>query len=301
MGKKKKGFVNQQYSVSKQGRNIKEGTAKTRTVSWFSGTFFSISLLISVSLVAFTIFFFFSPVEGTSMRATLNAFSDDQGNNLNTDAVIVNRYKKPDYGDIIIVKYYVLDGEYTDKQGNYKLFVKRLIAKGGDTIYLEKKEASQDPLINPFGLAYKYVIERNGKEIDEWYLDCYWGRMLKCAYYDALYNYLQEPIHEGLFKNRPPSFSYFDSRGDCFIKWIEQRERYEIVLPKDYVFFMGDNRGGSGSAYDTQIMSWDCTSFGPQPQANIVGTVTDKAIDKTASQYVWYKVKQFFTFSWLKA
>ena len=46
MGRKKKDFVSQEYSESKGGKNLKEGTKKSRALTIFTTVFFSFAALI---------------------------------------------------------------------------------------------------------------------------------------------------------------------------------------------------------------------------------------------------------------
>ena len=303
----KKGFVNQEYSVAQKGENLKDGTQQTRSAAWVSGSFFSISLIISVSLIAFTIVFFFSPVFGSSMMTTLNAncenynlYGYSKPGDFSEDSVIVNRFKAPELGDIIVVKFYFLESStrsdlMTDSKGKYSYFIKRLIAFGGQGVYFRQEP---NDLGGNSSCKYKYIIEVDGVPIDESYLDLKWGKNIS---YDEYYGWQQHPE----FKMNGTTQGDVEciwrgNNGESFFKPVLRNGewRNELVIPEDRMFFMGDNRGGDYYPSDESLKSMDCTVFGPQLSVNLVGTVIEST-KKSAPQYVWYKIKQFFSFKWL--
>ena len=296
----KKDFVNQQYSVAQKGGNLKDGTKKTRSTSFISGTFFSISLIISVTLVAFSIVFFFSPVYGSSMMATLNANCPVTNiSNFTEDSVLVNRFKQPVRGDIIVVKFYYTEGsaraEMHDSGGGYSYFIKRLIAFGGESVYFRREP-------NDLGgfSDYKYIIEVNGEPINESYLDLKWGKNIT---YEDFWNMQQgTATYPAYYNSQDVPTNWYDSAGQpCFQEVTRNGiTRRELVIPQDRMFFMGDNRGGDNDSEGKALKSMDCTCFGPQPAANLVGTVVEKAMTgESPLHYAWRKICEFFTFRWL--
>jgi len=280
MGKKE--FLAQEYSVAKGGKNIKEGTKTGRTGTILVGTFFCFSLVISISLIAFTIVFFFSRVEGSSMMATLNP-DYTTVHSANTDSVLVNRRSSPRRGDIIVVRYYRPTGNHNDGRGNFDFFIKRLIAMNGDTVYFNRI-----PLDEPTagGQHYRFEIQVNGIAIDESYLDPYWGQNVT---YQRVWNYL--------YVNR------YASRFAYFIRPVTYPNgiiRNEIHVPRGYMFYMGDNRGGSGTREDLELKSYDSSFFGPMPMSTLVGVVVD-IVPNTRSlpAYFWQQFVHFITFRWV--
>ena len=306
MGRNKKQFISQEYSAETGGKNLKEGTRKSRVVTYITTAFFSLTIVIGISLVSFTVVFFFSEVKGPSMMKAINADFRENGN---TDSVIVNRYKKPARGDIIVVKH---------SNGDYH--IKRLICLGGESIHLRLVDNNGNT-VQSLNQGVRYIFEIDGVNYDNvlYNLDPYLGRNMRNSRYDLLYEYQQGVISVAQFTdNRTgnPEFRIADHRGVEFrqfrvmdedgktITWKTEPQpgdigRWEFRLPKDYIFYMGDNRGGSGIGDDFWNMSLDCTWFGPQRQKNIVGTVTEVIHDKTAPQWFWDKVVWAFSLRWI--
>ncbi len=104
-------------------------------------------ILVFVLLIAFI---GYVPVEGSSMMPTINAQGDG--------AVIVRGLITPDYGDIVIVnnRDRGLDGAF------HQLLIKRVVAKGGDTVSLLPSDVR--------GEEHLLVLRVNGKVVDEPYV-----------------------------------------------------------------------------------------------------------------------------------
>jgi len=279
-----KQYIDQEYSVAKRGKNIREDSKTARVARIFSISFFTFAVLISFTLIGFTIIFFFSRVEGSSMMMTLNRdytlYASSGGNN--TDAVLVNRRANPSRGDIIVVRHYHSFGSNNEGAGNFDFFIKRLIAVGGDSVYF-RRHPVQSP--RPGAPQFWYEIHLNGEPIDEYYLHPHWGQNLT---YSRVWSYLNENRHASVYAQ--------------FIQFVPERERFEIVIPQGYMFFMGDNRGGSGvqGSIDLRLKSWDSTAFGPQPIDRLVGVVADVIHDNmTLPQYLWTQFVNIITFRFL--
>jgi signal peptidase I len=303
-----KQFISQEHSAEMGGKNLKEGTRKSRTATYLTTAFFSFTIVIGLFLISFTIVFFFSEVKGPSMMRAINATDE-----MDTDSVIVNRYKKPVRGDIIVVKHH--DG---------KLHIKRLIALGGESIHMQLLDKDGNRISPKTETEFRqhgvrYVFEVDGISYDNilYKLDPILGRNMRNERYDLLYKYQQGIITRAEFITRQKSlssglgnFRTEDRHGTEFRQRNSDRERYEFKLPADYIFYMGDNRGGDGfyrdhnntthgSAPDFQNLSLDSTWFGPQPTSNLVGTVTEVIHDKSAPQWFWDQVVWFFSLRWI--
>lgn len=267
MGKKS---VNQEYSVATEGGEIKEGTRGGRIASIAVNIFFGFSILLSLSLVTFSIIFFLSVVEGPSMMTKINAHY--QTDRYLMDSVLASRFSEPRYGDIIIIKYYWNQDNWkerdrwnkavlSDEAGKYEHFIKRLIAVEGDEIKFLRRDIP--------GSVSIYDVYRNGELLQEQYLDPHWGQI---AYWEDPYLGFK---------------TVSDHRGYVSL---------ELTVPEGKVFFMGDNRG-STNRDDFGIHSYDCRAFGPQPRANIIGTVSDIIQgEETMPEYILRKIGEFFTF-----
>jgi signal peptidase I len=311
MGKSKRKQLTQERGVQTDGQTIQDEPQGGRLASILSGTFFSIALIVSISLISFTIVFFYSRVEGPSMMTTLNANWRSENNviyRLNEDAVLVNRFATPSRGDIIVVRFYRSDGRHTDSDGRrYSYYIKRLIAYGGETIFFERKPL---PRPNSAGRTHYFEIQVNGVAIDESYLDVWWdgpnedirmGWGQNVTYYD---------IWLALIEGRSP----FGQNTPHFVQRVEYPNgiqdgsgntifhRHEIFVPNDHIFYMGDNRGGSGSNDDMNLRSSDSASFGPQPARNIVGVVSENSIirgNQSLPAFVWSRIVYYITFRWI--
>ncbi|MDR0975652.1 MAG: S26 family signal peptidase [Christensenellaceae bacterium] len=288
----RKGFSAQQHTRQSQGKGIRESTARSRVGGAITVAVSSLIICLCVVLVAFSMAYFLSPVDGPSMKQTINAeYTND--NPKNTDSVIVSKNNNPENvarGDIIITRFYDKEGkgDYVDENGKkYKLFIKRLIAKEGDTLTFVQKDDDND--YN----GHRYQIEVNGVPINESYLDPIWGRNIP---FDGIYNFINSGGVGG---------SVDSAWRSDFKKFIQEvyypngLTRYEIVLPKGYWFFMGDNRGGDGSPEMYNIRSWDCTAFGPQLMANFVGKIVEIIPNsKSLTTYAFEKMFDWLTFNW---
>jgi len=286
----KKEYVSQEYSRETKGKNLREGTRATRAMTIGVTGFFSFALIVGIGLISFAIVFFFSEVQGTSMMKTINA------KYLDTDSVIVNRYKEPKRGDIIVIKHH-------DANGNFKEYhIKRLIALGGESVHFRLSDDKT-----------RYIIEVDGVAHDNhlYQLDFELGQNKRNAHYDSFYNYQQTQKLPGSFlatdydrvKYNNPAFrtSYREGGEEIqFLQFNTERARWEFKLPKGYIFYMGDNRGGSGDGFDFRMMSIDSTYYGPVPESRIAGTVTEIIHEKKASGWAWDKFVWAITFKWAK-
>ncbi|MCL2570185.1 MAG: S26 family signal peptidase [Firmicutes bacterium] len=271
----KKKYIAHEYGVAKGGKNLRDDMPRGRVGRIFSTSFFVFAIVISFSLIAFTIVFFYSAVNGPSMMMELNPRYTVVGD---TDAVIVNRHRTPERGDVIVTRFYNPDGRQ-------ELFVKRLIAKGGDSLYFQRHALTQQ---TAGGRSFWYEIHLNGIPLDESaYLDPDIGQNVN---YSQIWRYLNGFRHE--------------SRYADFIHHNEERNRWEIVIPHGYVFYIGDNRGGSGTTDELRRMSRDSTFFGPQPAEWVMGVVTDvigegDGLFGFIIGYFWNTFVHVITFRWI--
>jgi len=287
MGKRKR-FHGQDHALATGGENIREERWYARTGTVFSVGFFSFSVVVAVSLIAFTLVFFFSEVHGSSMmnnfnRDCPNEYCIENGVNFNTDGAIVNRHARPKRGDIIIVN--------DPREGRSGLFIKRMIALGGDYIYFNKRQFGLDndghQITVGYGLIHYFVIEVNGIEIDESYLDSYWGMNVVYGY---IWNWM-----------RPDRLEHQRGPFGQHIRYTPERDRYEIHVPPRHMFYMGDNRGGSGITAHYRMRSLDGTRLGPQPMSDFVGVVVDQVTDnRSLPAWVWNRFIWFVSFRWIQ-
>jgi signal peptidase I len=284
MARKKK-FISQEYSAGSGGKNLKEGTRKSKTLSAFTAAIFSVAIIISASMIAFTVIFFFSEVTGSSMMATINPnyilMNNVKDNPTDTDSVVVNRYLKPEIGNIIIVEHHNAQGVFVE------FHIKRVIALGGDSLHFELSSDGTKYTIYVNGTVYennKYMLSPDYGEIPN-------------AVGNYYYNFYEYQEGRRVSPNSLFRMYWLDGNGEQvpFRQYDEEREQWEIKLPKGYVFYMGDNRMGKS----LQPRSVDCTYYGPQPASHIVGTVVDIMQYKSAPRWFWEKIVWFVTLRWI--
>ena len=281
-------FVSQEYEVAQAGAGVKDSTARERIIGILGSFFFSFTIVISIAAVSFSIIFFLSEVDGSSMMKTINASYSNE--NKVHDSVLVNRHATPQRGDIIVVRHYITKGEE-------EYYIKRLIGIGGDKIRFIRTKEHDYPYNAPgsylktYPDKYVYKLVVNDKEVDEWYLDPFWGVM--AFYGDNIYNYIQDPTnitsHPTNVWFRPfTEYVVTPAIGDPF-----------ILVPKGQVFYMGDNRG----SYDMDYFGYhshDCTAFGPQDASYIEGVVADIIKNKeSVTSYVFKKLWEFISLKWI--
>ncbi|MCL2851109.1 MAG: signal peptidase I [Firmicutes bacterium] len=168
-------------------------------------------------------------VEGNSMYPTMR-----HGSTLSVN----RRNHNPRRGDIVIVQ---------DPRAPFvgNLWVKRLIALGDDQIYFRESRLSMPS----GGQWYEFIIEINGQEINEYYLDEHYGLNIT---FRELWNWTRiSAINRGPFGR--------------YIK-MSERGRYEIHVPTNYMFYLSDHR----RAWNTG----DGATEGPQPTSHLWGVVT---------------------------
>ena len=202
-----------------------------------------LSAIVALFVLVTVNSYYSAEVVGFSMAPTINSqkyFTLD--NSLKNEIAYYTTYKKPQKGDIIIVDY--------EKAGITDVdAIKRLIAVSGDTI-----------------CYYNGEILVNGKAIDETYLNKGYEQMKSAkgkAYADEwknqgyetsknnFHNFCQNTLN-GLSNNTTFTKNFATDYADC-IKFNDAIGDYVLTLPQNYVYFLGDNRGGSN----------DCSCFGP--------------------------------------
>lgn len=161
---------------------------------------FAIIMLVIFSIPSLVFYSFFCQLKvvGISMQPTLNeelveGLSDEEYEKSEyQDVVVVSKFSKGDVGDIVVVK----------KSNKY--VVKRIIAKGGQTVALKKEEGTE---------LYAYYVD--GEKLNEPYI--------ATNYLEMDYNYFLDFTCVATSRNGNLEAS--------------------LTVPDGEIFVLGDNRG----------------------------------------------------------
>lgn len=224
-----------------------------------------LSILASVWIVVLTAFLIMlmittkvyqsATVIGSSMYPTINAVAD--GSEDKNDIAYYTMYKSAKVNDIIIVDYYDAGVSGTRKVDA----IKRLIATGGDTIcyYGGTLLRNGKPIDDWYMQNAREYISKNGQDGQDWSNNGYQtsktnfnnfcqNLLLDMCSYDT--TFVQQCKNDAEFKN-------------SHIRYDVALSTYVLTIPENYIFFLGDNRGGST----------DCSYFGPLEQKYLLAKV----------------------------
>jgi len=309
-----KKFLHQELEVAQAGGNVKEGTRKSRVAGFFTVTFFSFSILLSVAAVAFAVMFVIHEVVGASMMLTLNAYHAT--NPEYKDIVLTNRFLEPKTGNIIVVRYPWPEGTsgYGQEPGR---FIKRAIGLAGDRIRFERTctlcdngpcVAGHNFVSHPLNAStpFRYKLYRNDLPVDEHYLDSvHWGIMAFQG--DNIYEYMNGRPRPHQTHGDYVPFRDRIVNGQKIVRPNPTKDpasphfgKMEIVVPEGEIFYLGDNRGSATWSDYIAAHSYDGTAFGPQ-QANLVTGIRVATIEhgKPIPEFIWEQIVKFFSFKWL--
>jgi len=281
MGKHKKNLP-QEFSVSERGEDIDERTRGSKVATIAGASFFTISAAVSIFLIVFTIVFFFSRVLGPSMMLILNA--DFYPGHTNTDAVIVNRFRTPQINDIIVTRFYrdtpppSHQAYRWQQSGNrwFQLYIKRLIAVGGDRIFVERDSVDND-LFNLYVNGTRFVEHR---DVDL----THWGQNRDDPRWNYFTNFHNVIHNIGNYRNHTHNQPWAHMVDDS------NPLRPELVIPSTHIFYMGDNR----------LESLDGRHFGPQPASWVVGVAVNIARNnQSLPAWLWSRFVHYITFQWV--
>lgn len=173
-----------------------DSVGKLKEQRWryvINGLIFSVAVLLIFFCIKKWLFSNFS-VEGSSMEGTYH----------DGDVVWVNKVKGPTYGDVVVI-----DMNKKDESGKEVYYIKRVIALGGDLLWIEREE----------GEKTFYICRQKAGSEDEERLteECYDGVVIEKIDDDHLYSILLHAIGK-------------DSA---------------YLVPENTAFCLGDNRNDS--------------------------------------------------------
>lgn len=207
--------------------------------------------IIAIFIIGFTIIYDNAVVSGVSMQPTLNPLGGDK-----SDIVYINKLEKIYYGDIVVL----------EKNASIDInhVIKRVIGLPGDVI--EIKQTSNG-----------IFVFRNGEKLDEDYIfnTATGGDPNNFGMNTTLNNFIE--FRRKVLSNPKNYDAVFDSHN-------------RLVLQKNQVFVLGDNRG----------YSIDSSSEGPLSLNDVVGKVDFIVPYETAPFYYFLKHYTGIDLTWIK-
>ena len=195
-------------------------------LKFLSDAFVTVCIIIALFIIFFSFIFVSAPVTGVSMQPTLNANGESK-----QDIVYINKLLPYSYGDIVVI-------ERPTNNVDVKYIIKRVVGMPGDRIKIMQDE------------DYKVYLFRNGKKVEEDYIfdaeNC--DDPHNYGMYATLQQYLDLINNVKKYPNNYPNVVFDDG-------WL--------VLQKDQIFVLGDNRG----------YSEDSSALGPFNKNKVVGRV----------------------------
>lgn len=198
-------------------------------------------VIIAVFILGFSFIYSSAPVKGPSMQPTLNALGDAK-----SDTVYLHKFANYTYGDIIVI-------EKLSNMIDAKFIVKRVVGLPGDRITIKQDTTDR-----------KIYLYRNGVKIIEPYI-------YDNAVGDSL-NYGMQTTLEQFLTYRSQVLLNPHNYSDVMFN-----DKNELVLQKDQIFVLGDNRA----------QSTDSSLTGPFYTENVVGRV-DFIIPHNVSPFLFF-------------
>ncbi len=129
----------------------KQGENKNGVLTILTNVLFVVALLFLALVVTANIIYIESPIDGSSMAPTFNTDNDEKA--------FINRFKKGNKGDIVVI-----NTHEKDEEGNEVFIIKRIIATCGDRVKLNyNAEGEVEVWLNGEKLVEEYVVYSDKK------------------------------------------------------------------------------------------------------------------------------------------
>ena len=246
--------------------------------------FFVVYLLVMLMGYAFYQNFSYVTISGRSMQSTLNsspvAVQTKNGVEYLQDGVYIKHTKKVTYSDIVVLQ------STPDYEKEEKTIIKRVLALEGDYVTIVKLqgESSRE--------AFHVLRVKSGKDnveiLEENYIYSYdsWTCADGSNWEINVDNIAYEADFYGTFISKSYDIKTFQ------VASLENAEVVFFKVPKDNIFFLGDNRTGSK----------DSRSLGCYNIDRIKGKVVDvvrNGSDYKGNDFWWFnRTKGFFRVVW---
>ncbi len=195
--------IDEEQEQKKYGRDYLTQNKTPKWVKFISHIAFFVATVIALITAVLACIYIRTPVLGPSMQPTINN-EWTQDNNFQ-DVVLINRVKKGERGDVIVIN-------HSEETGS-KYVIKRLVALGGEYVSVVP---ILDESNNPTG-KYQILIIKEGETTPQ-------------VFNDGITEMTETYNRFNQLKNNPKySFAKFGNNDYLYIE-------------KDHIFYLGDNR-----------------------------------------------------------
>ncbi len=243
-------FHNEEYIQYSKEKRRKE----TRSIAWYLTT----HIILYIALIFFLIFFawytwFFVThryyiVEGTSMQPTLNSGTLLESDS--KDAVYVNIYDSPDFGNIVVLD----TSNIPSYKSNY--IIKRILGTAGDYVSIVRSEGSyhiyripsESIILNDDGVATGSLLDdanailRENSSSFNYSIDYdAWSYLTGISYNGYTY---EGNFYDKIIQTADSNDLFVSTNGIVYVR-----------VPEDSLFCVGDNRYSSSDSRSNGFIS----------------------------------------------